>query len=388
MKKGWEINNEAGSDSAELLLYGAIRDEESWLSSGVGAKELAETLQSLGNKPLMVRINSYGGSVFAGHAIMNALKNYPGNVTAKIDGIAASAATVALMGADRIVMPANAMMMIHNPLLSLEGAYEQKDFEQMSEVLEEVKNSILQAYRTRSHLSEEKLSRLMDQETWMTAATAKAYGFADEIEGKTILSVTNTGVVSNGLTFTREQLPAGAQLINQIQGKEEFKGMEKMEKEKTFTMADVVNFLQDVFHSSPSQPAAENLKKEGGEEPMEFQNLTEEQLQHHCPDLIASIVNDAVLAERKRIQGLDELAASLPVEMLNDAKYKEPKTAQEVAVEALKNSQATGPALLAQLKTETKNSGSEKVEVVGQESSEEEKRSALVENMVRLGGGK
>lgn len=385
MKK-WEFKNEVGSDTAELLLYGAIQDEESWLSSGVGAKELAETLQSLQGKPLTVRINSYGGSVFAGHAIMSALKNYSGKVTAKIDGIAASAATVALMGADRIVMPANAMMMIHNPLLSLSGSYERKDFEQMSEVLEEVKSSILQAYRTRSHLSEEKLSKLMDQETWMTAATAKACGFVDEIEGKTSLSATNVGVLSNGLSFSKDQLPAGAQLINQIQGREEIKGMEK---ETIFTMADVKNFLQGIFPNSLSSPVAENLK-EGGEEimDMQIQNLTEEQLRNQCPALVDSIVNEAVLAERERIFALDELAASLPAELLNEAKYKTPKTANEVAVEALKNSQNAGPSLLAYLKSGTENSGSGKVDVVGQESTEDEKRSALVENMVRLGGGK
>ena len=180
MKKFWEIKNQVEKEVVEILIYGAISDE-SWWGDETTPKCFANDLAKLNGKSLCVRINSGGGDVFAAHAIYNQLKTYTGNVTIRIDGIAASAATIITMAGDKVIMPSNSMMMIHNPMLVLSGYYNASECEKMAKDLEIIKASIIAAYRKKCKIDDEMLSKLMDEETWMGASEALAYGFIDEI---------------------------------------------------------------------------------------------------------------------------------------------------------------------------------------------------------------
>ena len=126
-----------------------------------------------------VIINSGGGDVFAGSEIFTALKSYEGNVTAKIVGLAASAASFIAMGADKVLISPTAQMMIHNVSTSVSGDY--RDFESATEALKSANQSIINAYKTKLNKSDEELQALMDKETWFNANTAVEHGFADEI---------------------------------------------------------------------------------------------------------------------------------------------------------------------------------------------------------------
>ena len=188
-KKFWKIRNEADMEQAEMLLYGEIANE-TWWGDEVTPKDFAADLSALGGKDLLLRINSPGGDVFAATAIYNQLKDYKGKVTAKIDGMCASAATIVACGADTVTMPANAVYMIHNPAVGLRGFFDGGTLAHMSTYLSTVKDTIILDYQQKvgDSLSKTKLSHMMDNETWMSAQEALEAGFVDSIEDMQIES--------------------------------------------------------------------------------------------------------------------------------------------------------------------------------------------------------
>ena len=170
------MKNEAGAEH-DLYLDGAIA-QDSWFEDDVTpAAFQAELKQHTGD--VTVWINSPGGDVFAAAQIYTMLRNHAGKVTVKIHGIAASAASVVAMAGDTTLISPVGMLMIHNP--STMAAGEKKDMEQAIAVLEEVKESILNAYVQKSHQSRETLSQLMSEETWMNAEKALELGLVDGI---------------------------------------------------------------------------------------------------------------------------------------------------------------------------------------------------------------
>lgn len=132
-----------------------------------------------GNGDITVWINSPGGDCVAAAQIYNMLMDYKGNVTIKIDGIAASAASVISMAGTKVIVSPVSMMMIHNPMTVAFG--NANEMEKAIAMLDEVKESIINAYEIKTGMSRAKLSHLMDAETWMNANMAVELGFADEI---------------------------------------------------------------------------------------------------------------------------------------------------------------------------------------------------------------
>ena len=169
----WVKNEE----NRTLYLEGAIA-EESWLGDEVTPRLFKDELMS-DEGDITVWINSPGGDVFAAAQIYNMLMDYKGKVTVKIDGLAASAASVIAMAGGEVYVSPVSMMMIHNPITIAIG-----DTEEMGKaigMLEEVKESIINAYELKTGLSRSKLSHLMDAESWMNARKAVELGFADSI---------------------------------------------------------------------------------------------------------------------------------------------------------------------------------------------------------------
>ncbi len=160
-----------------LFLNGTIA-EESWFDDDVTPQLFRDELNA-GNGDITVWINSPGGDCVAAAQIYNMLMNYKGNVTIKIDGIAASAASVIAMAGTKVIMSPVSMMMIHNPATTAFG--DSADMQKAIAMLDEVKESIINAYEIKTGLSRTKLSHLMDAETWMDANSAIEMGFADEI---------------------------------------------------------------------------------------------------------------------------------------------------------------------------------------------------------------
>ena len=176
MKKFWNwIHDEAGG--RVLRLEGPI-DEESFWGDEATPKAFREELQS-GEGDITVWINSPGGNVFAAAESYTMLRDYKGAVTVKIDAIAASAASVVAMAGSKVLMSPVAMLMVHDPSTIAFG--NTKDMEKAIHTLNEVKESIINAYAAKSGLSHSRISNLMSNETWMNAKKAVELGFADEI---------------------------------------------------------------------------------------------------------------------------------------------------------------------------------------------------------------
>ena len=197
LRRFWNwVKNDDGSRT--LYLDGAIA-EESWLGDEITPKQFKADLLS-GDGEITIWINSPGGDVFAASQIYNMLMDYKGKVTVKIDGIAASAASVIAMAGGEVLMSPVSMMMIHNPMTIAIG-----DTEEMSKaiaMLDEVKESIINAYELKTGLSRAKLSHLMDAESWFNAKKAVELGFADD---SLFTGAAPPGTeVSDGLIFSRQ----------------------------------------------------------------------------------------------------------------------------------------------------------------------------------------
>ena len=174
-RKFWNwVKNE---NERTLYLNGEISDE-TWFDDNVTPKLFKQELYS-GEGDITVWINSPGGCVFAASQIYNMLMEYRGRVTIKIDGIAASAASVIAMAGTDVFMSPVSMMMIHNPMTIAFG--DKVEMEKAIEMLNEVKESIINAYELKTSLSRTKISHLMDQESWFNAKKAVELGFADKI---------------------------------------------------------------------------------------------------------------------------------------------------------------------------------------------------------------
>ena len=198
MKKFWcWVRDETNPEERTLRLEGAIA-EESWFDDDVTPAAFKSELMS-GSGPITVVINSPGGDCVAASQIYNMLMEYPADVNVNIDGIAASAASVIAMAGTTVRMSPVSLMMIHNPLTVAMGDTE--EMRKAIQLLDEVKESIINAYEIKTGLSRAKLSHLMDAETWMSAKKAYELGFCDEI--------LYTGVDTFEIQRTASRFPAG-----------------------------------------------------------------------------------------------------------------------------------------------------------------------------------
>lgn len=172
----WTVNNEAAGERV-LTLSGVIA-EESWFDDEVTPGEFKDELDK-GEGDITVWINSPGGDCIAAAQIYNMLISYKGNVTVKIDGIAASAASVIAMAGTKVIMSPVSMLMIHNPMTIAAG--DAGEMEKAIAMLSEIKESIINAYERKTGRSRAEIAKLMDAETWMDAGKALELGFADEV---------------------------------------------------------------------------------------------------------------------------------------------------------------------------------------------------------------
>jgi len=176
-KRFWDWANDKDENGRILRIEGIIA-EETWLGDEITPKQFRSELIS-GSGNITVWINSVGGDVFAASQIYNMLMDYKGDVTIKIDGIAASAASVIVVAGTRVLMSPVSQIMIHNPMTVAIGNTDEMN--KAISMLDEIKESIISAYVLKTNLSRAKISKMMDEECWMNANKALELGFVDEI---------------------------------------------------------------------------------------------------------------------------------------------------------------------------------------------------------------
>ncbi|EJJ0116124.1 Clp protease ClpP [Salmonella enterica] len=299
MSNWWNIKNSAGEDDtpAEMQLYGYIGE---W--DDISSAEVVKELKEIKAKTIVVRINSYGGSVFTAQAILSSLKRHPANVKVYIDGIAASAATIIAMAGDKIIIPANAMMMIHNPWTFAAG--DSEELRSIAEMMDKVRDSILAAYREKTGLSDEKLIELMDAETWLSADEAVELGFADEVEKPMRMAASlKDGVFClNGMNF---------------------------ETSRFASLPESLATLTTPENKQPAAPVATN----------EEEIVDLDTLKNKHPDLYNQVFNegrdDGVKAERDRIKQIEDSVIPGHDELVNKAKFETGVSAETLALEIM-----------------------------------------------------
>jgi len=210
--RNWYQIKALATGHAEIVIYDEIGY---W---GKSAADFISELKALGDvTQIDLRINSPGGEVFDGHAIYNLLKGHPARVTAYVDGIAASIASIIMLAADEIVMPQNALVMIHDPVVAAHGDAEA--LRKAADVLEKLRNILLAAYVSRTGSSEADVSGWMTNETWFTAEEALAAGLADTvIEPVKAAAVFDSRKFSNAPRAALTNLLAPASSVPQKKG--------------------------------------------------------------------------------------------------------------------------------------------------------------------------
>lgn len=173
--QSWYSIKAKANDTAEISIYDEIGF---W---GVSAASFAQDLKNCGNnlKQINLHIHSPGGDVFDGIAIYNLLKNHPANVTIYIDGLAASMASVIAMAGNEVIMPENAMMMIHKPW-GIQGG-DAEDMRKYADLLDKVENTLIPAYASKTGKTPEELAEMLSAETWLNGKECVEQGFADKL---------------------------------------------------------------------------------------------------------------------------------------------------------------------------------------------------------------
>ena len=306
----WNFIPGTESTPPELLLYGSISSYQSWWNDRVTPAQFNKELAELGNvSEIVVRINSGGGDVFAANAIYTRLKDHAAKITVKIDGWAASAATIIAMAGDNIMIARNGVFMIHDPSMTVWDSYTAEEFEKMAEELNVIKQSIVNTYAMKTGKDEEEIQKLMSDETWWTGAEAVSNGFCD-----TLLFDDAQTTIDNESKI----------VVNSVQ----------LDLSAYNSMPNLTKVLNSPKLNPGSLQNIENEPKEESEMAETHAVInTVEQLENEYPDLIKGIRAAAATAERERIKAISALSGHGYEDIINKAMFEEPATAENVAMQ-------------------------------------------------------
>jgi len=233
--------------------------------NGVSAKSFLEDLKGLKGKDITVHINSTGGDVFQGQAIYTALKNYTGKVTVKIEGLAASMATIISLAADRVEMTANSLFMIHSPMSNVFGNKAQ--MRKQINALEKVETTMLSVYKAKTSISEDEIEQMMARETWLSAQEALELGFVDEVTGAVDV------IARYDLSGYQNKTPE--EILNTLNIDNHKKESTMQEDLKTWFVGQISDLKEMIVGKTDEQPTeatAEAVAQESQEQPVEASN--------------------------------------------------------------------------------------------------------------------
>lgn len=346
--KFWSFQNHADGD-AELLLYGDIASEQSWWGDEVTPKQFAEDLAGLGAVgSITVRINSGGGDVFAAQTIGNLLGDHSATVTARIDGVCASAATIIACHCDRVIAANDSTYMVH-PVRMYCGYANEADLQKYLEALATIKENIVSLYAKKTGRTKEEVTDWMDAESWWTGPQAKENGFVDELSDD-----------GDGATYENR---GGVLFVNSIS--------------TGLKIVKAPQFVQDSLTAKPAgsrfankTPPAQAQDKPAGKagKTQEVQGMdpndsinTVDDLRKAYPALVDQIEQAAattgIKAERERIKDLEDMALAGSEKLLAEAKYEAPMSAEDFAKALVKNAKTQGATYLAAVKDDTEKGG-------------------------------
>lgn len=370
--KPYNIVASDDDESAEVNMYGEVVSEipTNWWTGErieglyIVLSDFLNDMETLKNKAnVTFHINSPGGEVFAGVAIYNRMKEFTGNVTTIVDGLAASAASIIAQGGKTRKVCNGTLTMIHGASAFMYGYYNAHDMKDGLAQINAIDKSIAEIYAKCTGMEQDKIKNMMSKTTWMSAQEAVDNGFADEI--------VDTGEkVTMSLNSSKSLLT-----VNGV----------PMSARGLFNLPDSIPVNKKEVTPGPKAPDVINKNEPtGGKEKM-----TLEELMKSDPELVAQIQNEAVQnvqatnqeaidkavnAEIDRIKAIDEIAGKIADKALvENAKYGETKmSAGDLALAALKAQQDAGTQFLTNMQEDVKNSGAAGVEPSPQGGTDDE----------------
>lgn len=338
-KHFWKFRNSAEDGKPpELILEGDI-SSTTWWGDEVTPRQFTEELNALGNVPeIVVRINSGGGDVFAANAIYTRLKDNAAKITVKIDGWAASAATIVAMAGDVIEIPGNGVFMVHDPKMGAMGYFSAEEFTKAAEELKVIKQAIVNGYALKTKKDPEEIAAIMAAETWYDGKQAVDAGFCDRLmfeDAQT--TVENMGkVVVNSVSMDLERFPnLSVSLLNRL----------------TASASGGFSNTKNPTEQKRSEEVMDGIKD----------IKTPEGLRAAFPDLVKQIEDAATAAERKRIQDIEDVALPGFENIVAEAKFTKPVAAGDVAKAIVAEQRKLGGKYIQDRDDDAKNSGAGKV---------------------------
>lgn len=343
-KHFWTFRAAAEENAApELILYGDIASE-TWWEDEVTPRQFTEELDALGAVPeIVVRINSGGGDVFAANAIYTRLKDNAAKITVKIDGWAASAATIVAMAGDVIEIPGNGVFMVHDPSMGLLGYFNEADLVKLTDEIKVIKQSIVNGYALKTGKPADEIASIMAAETWYDGKQAVEAGFCDKLMFEDAETTVENGakIVVNSVSLDLNRYPnMTISLLNRL------------------TARTPGGFSNTITQNTPkrSEESMDGIKD----------IKTVDGLKAAFPDLTKQIEDAAVDAERKRIQDIEDVALAGFETIVNDAKFKNPISAGDVAKAIVAEQKKQGGKYIQDRDDDAVKSGAGKVGAGGQ----------------------
>ena len=343
-KHFWTFRAAAEENAApELILYGDIASE-TWWGDEVTPRQFTEELDALGAVPeIVVRINSGGGDVVAANAIYTRLKDNAAKITVKIDGWAASAATIVAMAGDVIEIPGNGVFMVHDPSMGLLGYFNEADLVKLTDEIKVIKQSIVNGYALKTGKPADEIASIMAAETWYDGKQAVEAGFCDKLMFEDAETTVENGakIVVNSVSLDLNRYPnMTISLLNRL------------------TARTPGGFSNTITQNTPkrSEESMDGIKD----------IKTVDGLKAAFPDLTKQIEDAAVDAERKRIQDIEDVALAGFETIVNDAKFKNPISAGDVAKAIVAEQKKQGGKYIQDRDDDAVKSGAGKVGAGGQ----------------------
>ena len=368
---------ETGENDVEINMYGEIVEAvptDFWTGEPIEGNFIAvdrflRDLDDLKDKKnITVHINSVGGDLYGGIAIYNRLKALPGNVTTVNDGLAASAGSIIFQAGNTRKVHAGSNIMIHQAAGFLYGYYQTKDLKEAIKQLDAGNKAAVNVYAEASGREPEAMKAMLDKETWLTGQEAVDAGLADEVIGDDM-------PVSMSLTADRRHMVVNGVSLST-------RGMTNIPAR--------IPVMPAAMAVSPAaeKPPVDKQKTERGNE-MEIKNVQE--LRAAYPELVNQIEaaareagqTDGVNAERARMQGIEAIENAIAdKDLIHNAKYKEPLTAEQLAFKAMQAQAAIGATMLSKMEADAGASGASAVEATPNQGPEgKEEPDAMAEIM-------
>lgn len=340
-------NSTEAKDEVDIYIYGDI-ENYAWCDGDVSAFSFAKQLNECGDvNKINVRINSVGGSVFQAVAIRNTLVNHSAEVIVYVEGLAASAATLIATAGSKVYMCPGAMYMIHNPRIYGVGG-EAKDLKHKTDLLENLKNSMVKIYKDKTGLEENKIIEFMNEEAWFNCEDAVVYGFADEISGEEVTAMINNNTLHiNGVNFNNETIVA------KLASNQEFKNKLKKPSVNVIQNTEgffIQNYKEEKKVDTPKQNIINSV----------------EELKNVYPSFVNEIINAATKIERERIKSIEDIENGIPdKELVKKAKFTNVMEARDLAFISMQSDTQKAINYLNNVEQDNLQSGSNDVKAIG-----------------------